>query len=306
MAGRSAFAIAVSCVALVFVGARAPVVHAADDVAPLYNAAQNYFVHGDVAGGLAALEQAVAVDPGNTDVLVLRAFWADEAGNVVARDDSVNRLGELAPTVRAAVLDALRAIDKALTTRINLTPTPHGPETAIVILGFGLLPDGSMRPELIDRLQVGLRAAAVAPSSPIITTGGNPQHDITEGQAMAAWLVGQHIDPSRIPPETEATSTVQNALFSAPIIHALGADDAVLVSSADHIRRATADFEIAGVSVVDNLVPTDYLLSSQLLPVQLPERWGIYLDGTKVFGLPATLPTRDPPPRPDTGSGSAS
>ncbi|MEU7221761.1 hypothetical protein [Nocardia iowensis] len=155
MAGRFAIAIVVSCVALVFVGAQAPVANDADDVAPLYNAAQDNFVRGDVAGGLALLEQAVAVDPGNTDVLALRAFWADEAGDVRARDDSVNRLCELAPTVRTAVLDALRAIHKALVTRVNFTPTPQGPETAIVIPGYGLLPDGSMRPELINRLQAG-------------------------------------------------------------------------------------------------------------------------------------------------------
>lgn len=306
MAGRFAIATVLSCAALAFVGVQAPAANAAGDVAPLYNTAQDDFVQGDVTGGLAALGQAVGINPDNTDVLALRAFWADEAGDAVARDDSVNRLGVVKPTERTAVLKALQAIHKGLTTQVNTTPTAQDGRTAIVILGYGLMPDGSMRPELIDRLQAGLREAAAAPSSPIITTGGNPQNGITEGQAMAAWLIGQHVAPSRIHAETQANSTVQNALFSARIIQKIGAKDAVLVSSADHIRRATSDFEIAGVPIVGNLAPVDYLLLTQVVPLQLPEQWGIYLDGTKVFGLPPALPTPNlppPPPRPNTGSG---
>ncbi|MFE9320075.1 hypothetical protein ACIHDR_04320 [Nocardia sp. NPDC052278] len=32
----------------------------------------------------------------------------------------------------------------------------RGPQTAIVVLGYGLLPDGEMRPELISRLTPGM------------------------------------------------------------------------------------------------------------------------------------------------------
>ncbi|MGW4770912.1 hypothetical protein ACWEO2_23080 [Nocardia sp. NPDC004278] len=39
-----------------------------------------------------------------------------------------------------------------------------GPEAAIVGLGYGLLPDGTMRPELISRLHAGYVQALLAPA----------------------------------------------------------------------------------------------------------------------------------------------
>ena len=45
---------------------------------------------------------------------------------------------------------------------------------AIVILGYGLKPDGSMRPILYHRVLTGLAIAQSFPQSPVIVTGGNP------------------------------------------------------------------------------------------------------------------------------------
>ncbi|WP_278265231.1 YdcF family protein [Nocardia sp. AG03] len=131
----------------------------------------------------------------------------------------------------------------------------RGPETAIVILGYGLLPDGSMRPELVDRLTAGYVQAVLAPLSPIVVTGGNPHNGVTEADAMTAWLVEHGIAAERIHREPQADSTVQNALFSAMILREIGARDAVIVTSADHIDRAVANFLGAGVQVVSAVTP---------------------------------------------------
>lgn len=131
----------------------------------------------------------------------------------------------------------------------------RGPQTAIVVLGYGLLPDGEMRPELISRLHAGYVQALLAPLSPIIVTGGNPRNGVTEAQAMADWLIGHGIPAERVHIEAEAVSTAQNAERSARIMRDIGMRDAVVVTSADHIDRATALFGDAGVAVIATVTP---------------------------------------------------
>lgn len=147
----------------------------------------------------------------------------------------------------------------ALRTLVPPEPQPlpalRGPATAIVVLGYGLLPDGTMRPELIDRLHAGFVQALLAPASPVIVTGGNPHNGITEAQAMADWLIRHGIPAERIHLEPDADSTVQNAEHSARIMREIGAQDAVVVTSADHIDRAVGTFTDAGVDVVGTVTP---------------------------------------------------
>lgn len=49
---------------------------------------------------------------------------------------------------------------------------PDTDELCIVVLGFQLNPDGSMRDELINRLNVALRSAEKYPNAYIVCTGG--------------------------------------------------------------------------------------------------------------------------------------
>lgn len=134
-------------------------------------------------------------------------------------------------------------------------PALFNPDTAIVVLGYGLLPDGSMRPELMARLYSGYVSALLSPAAPIIVTGGNPQNGVTEAQAMADWLIARGVDPARIHTETKANSTVQNAAFSAQLMNAIGVHAAILITSDDHIARALNNFQAAGISVVATLTP---------------------------------------------------
>ena len=175
-----------------------------------------------------------------------------------------------APTAAAEpVSDAVGAIEQlgAIGDPLPPLPIPHGPGTAIVVLGYGLLPDGSMRPELVGRLQAALVQAVVSPASPIIVTGGNPRAGTTEADAMARWLIAHSIAPERIHIESRAGDTMENAANSAEMMHSLGAGDAVVVTSADHMPRAVADFVDAGVPVVGTLSPQD-------LPVAVLDAFG--------------------------------
>ncbi|WP_084525456.1 YdcF family protein [Nocardia vaccinii] len=131
----------------------------------------------------------------------------------------------------------------------------YGADTAIVILGYGLQPDGRMRPELIQRLEAGYVQAILAPAAPVIVTGGNPHHGVTEAQAMAGWLIAHGIPRSRIHAETRAETTVQNAKYSHHVMDTIGARRAVVVTSSNHVGRAVGDFVSAGVPVIGTLTP---------------------------------------------------
>ena len=131
----------------------------------------------------------------------------------------------------------------------------YGADTAIVILGYGLQPDGRMRPELIQRLEAGYVQAVLAPAAPVIVTGGNPHHGVTEAQAMAEWLVAHGIPRTRIHTETRAETTVQNARYSHHLMETIGARRAVVVTSSNHVGRAVIDFVTAGVPVIGTLTP---------------------------------------------------
>ena len=157
------------------------------------------------------------------------------------------------PDIAAAVSAVL------FPTAVHLPGLPltagYGRSTAIVILGYGLQPDGTMRPELIQRLEAGYIQALLAPQAPVIVTGGNPENGVTEAQAMAAWLIARGLPPARIHPETRATTTAENARYSHGVMNSIGARNAVVVTSSNHVRRAVGDFVSQGVPVIGTLTP---------------------------------------------------
>ena len=84
----------------------------------------------------------------------------------------------------------------------------------IVVLGYALNGDGTMRPELIQRLQVALASAQKYPNAYVAVTGGGTAaySDITEAEAMANWLEDNGVARERLILETESLSTTYNAV----------------------------------------------------------------------------------------------
>jgi uncharacterized SAM-binding protein YcdF (DUF218 family) len=121
---------------------------------------------------------------------------------------------------------------------------------AIVVLGYGLLPDGSMRMILLRRVLTGLAVAQMYPHSPIIVTGGNPQNGVTEAAQMRRMLLMLNFPDSRIIVEDRANSTVQNAQFSVPLAKKAGTSGIILVTSSTHQGRADGDFVDAGANLL--------------------------------------------------------
>ncbi|WP_036527607.1 YdcF family protein [Nocardia sp. CNY236] len=258
--------------------------HATPDMGAPYYAAQRHFDHGDDVSGQADLRRLVDSDPHNAEALALRAIWSDYAGDIPALVDSMLRLQAVDPGLAQRTREVLVAIRAAVGTLPNPLPTLAGGHTGIVVLGYGLLPDGSLRPELENRLTAAWVQSIAAPQSPIVVTGGNPRNGITEAEAMRAWLTAHGVAATRIHVESRAGSTVQNALFTTQLLRDIGATSAVVVTSPNHIRRAVADFLVAGTRVVGAMTSLEQLVS-QLPPPGRSARLGIYRDAARTFQL---------------------
>lgn len=130
--------------------------------------------------------------------------------------------------------------------QVNIGTVPEGlPEDSsmcVVILGFALNSDGSMKPELIGRLQTGLAIAQTYPNCYVAVTGGgtasgNP--NVTEGGLMGEWLLEQGLDESRLIIENKAPNTVGNAENTYRILAEQypSVDSLVMVTSDYHVPR---------------------------------------------------------------------
>lgn len=91
---------------------------------------------------------------------------------------------------------------------------PEDESLCIVVLGYGLKEDGSMKQELVDRLVVALASALKYPNASVVVTGGQTSEveGVTEAGRMAAWLKKKGIDAKRIIEEKQSLSTTANAV----------------------------------------------------------------------------------------------
>ena len=134
--------------------------------------------------------------------------------------------------------------------RINRDVLPDGlpqdDSLCIVILGYGLREDGSMKEELVDRLVVGLASALKYPNAYICVTGGPTAANTadTEAGQMAAWLMEKGLEPGRILVEDRSLSTTENALNVMSLLRSNvpRVDSVALVSSDYHIPWGVSMF----------------------------------------------------------------
>ena len=98
---------------------------------------------------------------------------------------------------------------------------PGDDSLCLVALGFQLNPDGTMREELIGRLNVVLAASEKYPNAFIACTGGGTAAEdetATEASRMAEWLEAHGIDPARLIVEDRSLTTAQNAIYTFDIL----------------------------------------------------------------------------------------
>lgn len=115
---------------------------------------------------------------------------------------------------------------------------------AIVCLGGGMSPDGTLAAPVLTRIQrcVDLYDAGLAPR--VIFTGGTAApNGPNAGAQMARYAQTIGLPADRTLVEGRAQSTLQNALFS--LEQAEGEQDFIIVTEAFHLPRSWASFRWA-------------------------------------------------------------
>ena len=99
---------------------------------------------------------------------------------------------------------------------------PTDDSLCIVVMGYYLKPDGSMRDELYERLKVTLAFAEQYPNSYVLVTGGGTaaeNNKVTEASEMAKYLIRKGIAKERVIVEDDAKSTIQNATYGCKFLY---------------------------------------------------------------------------------------
>lgn len=160
--------------------------------------------------------------------------------------------GRALAAIAAVVLCAALVLAGAPAGPAQAAPPPPKDfsKPAVVILGYGLNPNGTMQTILRRRVLTGLAVVQFFPQSPIIVTGGNPRNGNTEAGQMRKMLRLLGFPEDRIIVEDRANSTVQNAAFSVPLARDAGTTGIILVTSSTHQDRADGNFADAGGNVL--------------------------------------------------------
>lgn len=118
-----------------------------------------------------------------------------------------------------AVMDYWRYTTNELVLSYDRLPeeVADGDDLCIVVLGYQLNSDGTMREELIGRLTTALGCAQSHPGAWVLCTGGGTASgapEATEADRMAEWLIANGVDESRVLVENRSLTTAQNAKLS--------------------------------------------------------------------------------------------
>lgn len=123
----------------------------------------------------------------------------------------------------ASIMEYWSFVNNDMTLYPEILPNglPQTNALCIVVLGYALADDGSMKSELIGRLEAALASAQKYPNAFILCTGGGTAQynkNVTEAGQMAKWLINKGISKDRIIIEDESRSTASNAINSYEIL----------------------------------------------------------------------------------------
>ncbi len=184
------------------------------------------------------------------ELAVYYGTYGDEAdGKTEELLDELSAADPAAGAKWRSIMDLWKAVGGDLEINENILPDglPETDELCLVVLGFQLNPDGSMKDELIERLKVAKASAEKYPNALIVCTGGgtaaeNP--DATEAGEMAKWLVENGLDAQRVIVEDQSLTTAQNAIYTWQILTGQypQVKQLAIISSDYHIATGTLLF----------------------------------------------------------------
>ena len=131
----------------------------------------------------------------------------------------------------------------------------------IIVLGAAVHGDTPSL-SLVERVRAARDYMKEHPNTVAIVSGGQgSDENISEAEAMSAWLIENGIDKSRVILENKATSTLENLEYSFNIIRSRGGDpndSTAVVTSEYHIYRAKLLAQSLDVSVGSVAAHTTY------------------------------------------------
>lgn len=195
------------------------------------------------------------------EIVVDYGSYGDEADGKI--DELLNELSSIDTSAGirwTQIMDLWRSGDLAQPLNYDVLPDglPDTDELCIVVLGFQLNPDGSMKDELINRLTVAYESAVKYPNSYIVCTGGgtaSANASATEAGKMAEWLIDQGIDEDRIIVEDDSLTTAQNAIYTYDILtHDYPSVKYIAIVSSDY-HIATGELLFSAEAILRSDVP---------------------------------------------------
>ncbi|WP_232699861.1 YdcF family protein [Brevibacillus daliensis] len=263
-----------------------------------FSLASTQIIQKKVPEALETYKGILNLDPNNFNANLLYGAYSKTNGDQKTYDSQIAKLKKLDEKKANDYIAKIASADSYMKTTLN-KDVPKGlpqKDHAIVILGYALADDGTMREPLIGRLEAGLTLAKQYPNSTIIVSGGVPKNGVTEADAMSKWLIEKGVDKNRIILENKATDTVENALFSISIMEREGLKDMTLVSSASHMRRGLTVFKEASDHYAKlmgkeadrkftNMVFLDYKSLEEAHQVPNEEKMVIYRDLLRTSGI---------------------
>lgn len=164
-----------------------------------------------LGGSVPAAQAAEETNPQR----LLGAYCANDSGKIESCLDALEAESPAEGALWRRILSDWARLNEAGFENHRVLPDdlPQDDSLCVVVFGYGLGADGSIQPELEDRLYVALNAARQYPNAYVAVTGGQTSEvaGVTEGGQMAAWLWAQGVAESRLIVEDQALSTTQNA-----------------------------------------------------------------------------------------------
>lgn len=260
--------------------------------------ASTQIIQKKVPEALETYKQVLNLEPDHYNANLLHGTYSRVNGDEKTYKESLTKLMQIDPAATKEYIQKFESTEEIMKTEFN-TDVPDGlpqKDHAIVILGYALADDGTMKQTLIERLNAGLKIAERYPNSKIIVSGGVPKQGVTEAGAMSEWLISKGIDKERIILEDKSTDTVENGLFSTAKLEDAGLKDVTLVTSASHMRRALTVFNEASdlqdklngkdtERDLTNMVYLDYPTIEETQKVTKDERMVVYRDLLRTSGI---------------------
>lgn len=201
-----------------------------------------------MAGTVYADEKEDATECVRQMINYYRYYKDDAKKDINCLAYELSQIDEAQAQAWASIMEYWSYVNNDMTLYSGVLPDglPDSNALCIVVLGYQLNSSGSMRGELIGRLETALKSAEKYPDALIVCTGGGTaknNKNVTEAGQMAKWLMEKGIDEDRIIVENKSMSTVGNARNTCSIL-------AKSYPQITHLALVTSDYHLPRASLL--------------------------------------------------------